>query len=136
MAEHPYDCDCDECSQVIRVYSQGEDIPEPEFPEPESAEEYREAMTDEEAVDVGEVLREVFETRPAAALADITRVEAAHKVHAEAVKRIHKVETEMRAAFEDLIKAQNLMKENGIEIVTKFSRPMDSAWAAWKNEKR
>ena len=71
-----------------------------------------------------------------AELASAPKTEHVHRYHARAVQRIFDLDSQLRAAFEDLVKAQNAMHEVGIEIVTRFSKPMDSAWAAWKNEKR
>lgn len=124
---NPHDCAlCSEGESVTVIpQAQGADIPEPQMPDPESAEVYTETFEAMEPYNP-----------PAKTFAQTTRTDIAHKVHADAVQRIMDLDVQLRIAFENLIKAQNLLHEVGIEAVTRFSRPMDSAWAAWKNEKR
>jgi hypothetical protein len=69
-------------------------------------------------------------------MASTSRIEVAHKVHAQAIARIAELDVQIRAAFKELEKAQGLLKEIGVEAVTKFSKPVDSAWASWRNEQR
>lgn len=63
---------------------------------------------------------------------DISREEAAHRSHGQAVKRVRNAERELEAAFAELHKAQESMEEIGVRLVVLFSRPMDAAWSAWK----
>jgi hypothetical protein len=44
----------------------------------------------------------------------ITREEAAHKMHAQAVDRVHRLTHEAESTFREVIKAQKLMKEIGV----------------------
>jgi hypothetical protein len=131
---HPYECDgpghCIHCDRA-----------ETEMHNPTdcvlcASDEYVRVLDPEEVEPAEAQTQIIGKPKELAEVASVSRVEIAHKAHAEAVRRIMELGAQLSAAFEALAKAQNLMHESGVEAMTKFPKPIDSAWAAWKNEKR
>ena len=66
------------------------------------------------------------------ALLDVSRAEVAHRAHAEAFDRIEDLGRQLRAAFDDLTKAQEQLKGMGVDCNVKFASPLDEAWASYR----
>ena len=58
----------------------------------------------------------------------ITREQAAHRQHEQAVERFRRLEQEARVTFDDLLKAQERMREVGVVVDVEMSPALQAAW--------
>ena len=77
-----------------------------------------------------------MENTSAGIIAMKDRTHVAHDYHANCVERLKILNQQICSAFTELDKAQAQLREVGVEAQVSFDRPMDSAWAAWRNQQR
>ena len=69
---------------------------------------------------------------PAKALGEQDRNDIAHRMHAQAMARRDRLEADMRATFEEIERAQEVMAEDAkAKTEPEFSPMLDAAWGAW-----
>lgn len=69
---------------------------------------------------------------PAAPLAAVTDIEAAHRRHAQAVDEVRTLEGRLDAAFLRLHEArQALIERAGVSAITSFTEPVTCAFERW-----
>ena len=65
---------------------------------------------------------------------NVTRDQVALRGLELAVERVRRLETEIVKTFEELERAVGECHDQGIEMVVRFEKPTDAAWAAWRNK--
>ena len=58
----------------------------------------------------------------------VTREQAAHRQHEQAVERFRRLELEARVTFDDLLSAQSRMREIGVVADVEMSPALAAAW--------
>ncbi len=69
---------------------------------------------------------------PSIALLDVTRDQVALRGFEQAVEGIRDLERMVESRFEALDHAQENCKKEGLEVMVRFSKPVDAAWASWR----
>jgi hypothetical protein len=65
---------------------------------------------------------------------NVSRDQVALRGLEQAVARVRRLEREIEITFEEVDRALDGCKEMGIEAMVRFSKPLDAAWAAWRNK--
>lgn len=71
-------------------------------------------------------------TLTVADIKDVDRVELQHKVHAEAVNEIHRLNGTMKTAFDKLLKSRQTLEGMGVATECTFPFPIQQAFTAYK----
>lgn len=65
---------------------------------------------------------------------NVSRDQVALRGLEQAVSRIRRLEREIEACFSELERARQACHEMGIEMQVMLAKPVDAAWAAWRNK--
>lgn len=65
----------------------------------------------------------------------LTRAQVAHTAHSRAWERVDHLRVEMLAAFAELDRAGEGMKELGVEAHVTMDFPLNEAWMSWRSKK-
>jgi hypothetical protein len=65
---------------------------------------------------------------------NITRDQVALRALERAVERVRQLERQIEATFKELDTALAGCRENGIDAAVRFTKPVDAAWAGWRNK--
>lgn len=65
-------------------------------------------------------------------LLNVTRDQVALRGFEQAVEGIRELERDIERKFEALERGIEGCHENGLEVMVKFSKPVDAAWASWR----